>query len=77
MSAHCGSTIHGEDYEIEVTRGVTFRCYDIPGFERVEVTVEEGGITHSQFLPDEMDQRQARAFAAMLMDAADEVERGE
>lgn len=74
---HHGSTITGEEYAIEVSRGVVFRCYDTPGFERVEVCVEEGVITHSQFLPDEMDQWQARAFAAMLMDAADELEGGD
>ncbi len=77
MTGHYGTTVHGADYDIEVTRGVTFRCYAIPGLERVEVSVEDGVITYSQFLPDEMNQWQARAFAAMLSDAADALEMGE
>jgi hypothetical protein len=76
MTTHHGSTISGEDYEIVVSHGQTFRCYDIPGFERVEVCVEDGVITHSQWIPDEMDEWQARAFAAMLMEAADTLEAG-
>lgn len=76
MATHHGTTVQGDDYEIEVTRGAVFRCYDTPGMDRVEVCVEDGVITHSQFLPDEMNQWQARAFAAMLTDAADELESG-
>lgn len=77
MTTHYGTTIHGQEYEFEVSHGQVFRCYDVPGFDRVEVCVEEGVITHSQFLPDEMDQWQARAFAAMLMDAADALEKAD
>lgn len=77
VSTHHGSTVGGEDYEIVVSCGVVFRSYDTPGFEKVEVCVEDGVITHSQWIPDEMNQHQARALAAMLMDAADELERGQ
>ncbi len=77
MTTHYGATMQGEDYEIEVTRLVVFRCYGISGMDRVEVSVGEGVITHSQFLPDEMNQWQARAFAAMLSEAADELEAAE
>lgn len=75
MNKHYGETIHGQDYEIVVSHGRTFRCYDAPGLERFEVCVEDGVITHSQYLPDEMNQWQARAVAAMMMDAADALER--
>jgi hypothetical protein len=70
-----GTDMSGKNYEIEVTRGVTFRCYDIAGYDRLEVAVEEGVITIRQELPHEMTQWQARALAAMLLDAADELEK--
>lgn len=77
MTTHYGTTIHGQEYELEVSHGQVFRCHGTPGFERVEVCVEDGVITHSQFLPDEMDQWQARAFAAMLKEAADVKEKAD
>jgi hypothetical protein len=76
MGGMSGETMAGETYDIEVTRGVTFRAYDIPAFEFVEVSVEDGVITFGlSGLPDELTQWQARALAAMLMEAADELER--
>lgn len=76
MTTHHGSTVYGEDYEIDITRGTTFNCYDIAGMARLEVVVEDGVITVTP-LPDEMNEWQARAIAALLMEAADELERGE
>lgn len=75
MTGMAGSTTAGEDYDIEVTRGVTFRAYGIAGMESCEAAVEEGVITLRN-LPDEMGVWQARAWAALLLDAADELERG-
>ncbi len=69
-----GTDISGINYEIEVTRGVTFRCYDVIGFDAMEVAAEDGVISMRK-PPDEMNQWQARALAAMLLDAADELEK--
>jgi hypothetical protein len=60
---------------IDIARGVTFRAYEVAGMDRAEVMVEDGVITLSEALPDELNQWQARALAAMLMEAADELER--
>lgn len=76
MSGMSGSTTTGEDYDIRVIRGVTFRDYDTCGMERCEAAVEEGVITLRN-VPDELTVWQARSWAALLMDAADELERGE
>lgn len=65
-----GTDMHGNDYEIVISYGRTFRAYDCLGFERLEVCVEDGVITMSQFIPDEMNQWQARTLAAMLMAAS-------
>jgi hypothetical protein len=70
---HSGEDTRGNAWRVKITRGVTFRAYNISGFEKFEATVEDGVITHQ--LPDELDEHQARAFAAILMDAADELER--
>lgn len=59
---------------IEVTRGVTFRCYDVAGCEKIEVAVEDGVIVMRQDLPDELDAWQARALSVMLEVAAIELE---
>ena len=77
MGGHCGTDVSGRDYEIEITRGVTFRAYGEAGMETSEVSVEEGVITMSERVPDEMNQWQARALAAMLIDAADELDEQE
>lgn len=71
---HGGESPNGEKWEVEVTRGVSFRAYEVRWSDKLEVTVEEGVITHR--LPDELDAQDARAFAALLMEAADELERG-
>lgn len=68
-----GSDTKGNDYDIAVTRGVTFRAYDTADSDRLEVSVEDGVITVR--LPDEICEWEARALAALLMDAADELER--
>lgn len=70
-----GTDMNGKDYEIEVTRGVTFRCYATEGCAELEVAVEDGVITMRRCLPFEMNEWQARALGAMLMDAADELEK--
>lgn len=71
---HSGETLHGERWEVNVTRGVTFRVYGVAGVaERFEVTVEDGVITHN--VPDELSAHEARAFAAMLMEAAYQMEK--
>ncbi len=69
-----GTDMDGNDYEIEVTRGVTFRCYDVFGCDVMEVAVEDGVISMRP-PPDEMTAWQARALAAMFLDAADELEK--
>jgi hypothetical protein len=69
-----GTDMHGMNYEMKVTRGVTFRCYGDAGCDELEVAVEDGVIT-MRSPPDEMNEWQARALAAMLLDAADELEK--
>lgn len=58
---------------MNVTRGVVFSCYDVPGCQSVSATVEDGVIVAQ--VPDEMDDLYARALAACLEAAADELER--
>lgn len=70
-----GTNTNGGEYEIEVTRGVTFRAYGVADSDRLEVSVEDGVIAVR--LPDELCQWEARALAALLMEAADELERQE
>lgn len=69
-----GETVHGVTYDIETTRGVTFSCYNVPGAWDIRATVEDGVITLPD-LPDELDAMTARAWASVLLDAADELER--
>lgn len=58
-----------------VTRGVVFRCYELPISISYEVCVEDGVITHADTLPDEIkDPWVARAIANMWLAAADELE---
>lgn len=75
MSGMSGTTTTGADYDVQVTRGVTFRDYRTAGMERCEVAVEEGVITLRN-APDELTVWQARSWAALLLDAADELELG-
>lgn len=35
-----------------ITRGITFRCYDVSGLENTELSVEDGVIAHR--VPDEI-----------------------
>lgn len=70
-----GERIDGTTYDIEVSRGVTFRNYQQPGFALIEVSVEDGVICHNE-MPDEIKSPdEARAWAVLLMAAADELER--
>jgi hypothetical protein len=75
MAGHYGTTTAGEDYEIEVSRGVHFRCYaELGAMSWSEVNADDGRVSWLR-VPDELDPRAARAFAALLMDAADEAEK--
>lgn len=70
-----GTTTTGEEYTIDVCRGVTFRDYGTAGMDQCEAAVEDGVITLRN-VPDELTVWQARSWAALLNDAADELERG-
>lgn len=64
---------------LTVTRSVVFRCYDLPIYlgVRFEVAVEDGLITCDQAIADEMTApAQARAWASLLLAAAEELEAG-
>lgn len=75
MSDMSGERIDGSAYDIEVLRGVTFRNYQQPGYVMIEVSVEDGVICHNE-MPDEITTPdEARAWAALLLAAADELER--
>lgn len=75
MTDMSGERIDGSQYDIEVVRGVTFRSYQQPDYTMIEVSVEDGVICHNE-IPDEIKTAdEARAWAALLMAAADELER--
>ena len=72
---HVGSDTKGNDYEVVITPGKFFRCYDVKGTWGMEVVVTENHI--SLDIPDGKIKTPeiARAWAALLMEAADELER--
>lgn len=57
-----------------ITRGVTFRCYDVCGLEKTEVALEDGVITH-RLLDEIKTHWQAEAIAEMFRRAANEMPR--
>lgn len=75
-----GERIGGGQYDIEVTRGVTFRVYSLPISlgRKYEVHVEDGVISVDPGIaePEMTEPDQARAWAALLLAAADELEGG-
>lgn len=57
---------------MNITRGVSFRCYDVCGLEKTEVCVEDGVIVHR--VPEEIKTKaQAFAIAQMFHRAACEL----
>ena len=58
---------------MNITRGIVFSCYDVPGCQSVSATVEDGVIVPGN-VPDEMDGTFARALGMVLLAAADELE---
>lgn len=60
----------GEDYEVVVTKALTFRCYDVPGLDKFEVYAAEGIVgANWHELPIELTPYQAAAVSALLLEA--------
>lgn len=76
MAGMLGDRQDGSGYRIDVVRGVTFTDYEytLDGGGLACVRVEEGVITVPD-MPDELSADEARSWAALLLEAADELER--
>lgn len=76
MAGILGDRPDGSGYRIDVVRGVTFTDYEyaLDGGKSASVRVEQGVITAPD-IPPEIGADEARSWAALLLEAADELER--